>query len=115
MDTSGLSAPTELGSYYLIEGTGKAIAATDTIVARYRSFTLDGKVFEDAWAQKQPGALNNLLQGWEQGLVGKPAGSRVVLVIPPALAFPDGRTSPTLAPGQPLIYVIDVLYSGTAQ
>ncbi|MDO4784463.1 MAG: FKBP-type peptidyl-prolyl cis-trans isomerase [Propionibacteriaceae bacterium] len=106
------SAPTELGSYLLIEGTGQPVAVTDTITVRYRSFTWDGAQFEDAWSVKQSGALNQLLQGWQDGLAGKPVGSRVVLAIPPQLGLPNGRkAAPTLPPGQSLIYVIDVLYS----
>lgn len=112
LETPTGGAPTELGSYLLIEGVGAPIAATDSITVRYRSFTWDGTLFEDAWSVKQSGALNTLLQGWQDGLVGKPVGSRVVLAIPPQLGLPDGRkAAPTLAPGQSLIYVIDVLYA----
>ena len=52
-----------------------------------------------------------LVDGWKEGLVGKTAGSRVLLVVPPAQAYPDGLPSatPSLAAGQTLVYVIDIL------
>lgn len=78
---------------------------------RYRSWNFaDGALLEDAW-QAQAGPLPKLIQGWQKGLVGQPAGSRVLLVVPPAQAYPDGRPSatPSLAPDQTLVYVIDIL------
>ena len=57
------------------------------------------------------GSLDKLIPGWQEGLAGKTAGSRVLLVVPPAQAYPDGRETPkpTLAAGQTLVYVIDIL------
>lgn len=109
---SGLAAPTALGAYELIKGTGAPITEKDAVMVRYRSYTWDGKLFEDAWAKPQVGQLANVIQGWHDGLIGKSSGSRIVLAIPPALAYPNGRTTPpTLPAGQSLIYVIDVLYA----
>lgn len=112
---AGLAAPTALGSYELIKGVGRVVTAQDTVVVRYRSFTWDGTLVEDGWASPQMGALSGAIQGWNDGLVGKTTGSRVVLTVPPSLAYPDGRTTaPTIAPGQALIYVIDLFYAATS-
>ena len=78
---------------------------------RYRAWTYtDGKLWQDAW-EPQEGPLANLIAGWTEGLVGQTGGSRVMLVVPPAKAYPDGlpQATPTLAPGQTLVYVIDIL------
>lgn len=104
-------APTELRTQPLIKGPGAAVTAESTIQVQYRAFTYaDGALWQDAWAP-QAGQLSTLIEGWKQGLVGQTAGSRVLLVVPPALAFPDGlpNTEPPLAAGQTLIYVIDIL------
>lgn len=108
---AGATAPTELQIQPLIKGPGQKVAADSTISVRYRSWTFaDAKLYEDAW-QAQSGDLANLIQGWQKGLVGQSAGSRVLLVVPPALAYPDGQPSatPSLAAGQTLVYVIDIL------
>ena len=103
-------APTDLKAATLIKGPGAAVTAQSVVQVKYRSWTwADGKAFEDAWAP-QTGRLSGLIEGWKQGLVGATAGSRVLLVVPPALAYPEGRTtSPALQPGQTLVYVIDIL------
>lgn len=108
---AGATAPTELQIQPLVKGPGQPVAADSTISVRYRSWTFaDSKLYEDAW-QPQSGELANLIPGWQEGLVGQSAGSRVLLVVPPTKAYPDGRPSatPSLAAGQTLVYVIDIL------
>ena len=108
---AGAVAPADLVIQPLIKGAGPAITATSTIEVKYRSWIFgDGQLFEDAWAA-QAGALNGLITGWQEGLLGQTAGSRVMLIVPPAKAFRDGQpsASPSLAPGQTLVYVIDIL------
>lgn len=109
--TAGQAAPTELKVQPLIKGAGTPVAADSTISVKYRSWNYaDGALLEDAW-QAQSGQLSKLIQGWQKGLVGQTAGSRVLLVVPPAQGYPDGRPSatPSLAPNQTLVYVIDIL------
>ncbi len=103
-------APGELKKATLIKGAGTEVTAKSVVQVKYRSWKwADGKEFEDAWAP-QTGRLSGLIEGWKKGLVGATAGSRVLLVVPPALAYPEGRTTaPALEPGQTLVYVIDIL------
>ncbi len=108
---AGATAPAELQVQPLIKGAGAAVAADSTVTVKYRSWTFaDGKLHEDSWTA-QSGPLADLIAGWQEGLVGQTAGSRVLLVVPPAKAYPDGRPSatPALAAGQTLVYVIDIL------
>lgn len=103
-------APEELQVAPLIAGPGAEVTADSVIQVKYRSWVWDtGEPFEDAWAP-QSGRLSGLIEGWRQGLEGQTAGSRVLLVVPPELAYPEGRTtSPALPPDQTLVYVIDIL------
>lgn len=107
----GVPAPTELRAQPLIKGPGDEVKAESTIQVQYRAFNYaDGELWQDAWAP-QSGKLSGLIEGWKQGLVGQTAGSRMLLVVPPALAFPDGqpKADPPLEAGQTLVYVIDIL------
>ncbi|HJE51036.1 MAG TPA: FKBP-type peptidyl-prolyl cis-trans isomerase [Tessaracoccus flavescens] len=108
---AGVAAPTDLKVQPLIKGAGAPITADSTISVKFRSWNYaDGTLFQDAW-EPQSGALSTLIDGWKEGLVGQTAGSRVLLVVPPAKAFPDGipTATPSLAPGQTLVYVLDIL------
>ena len=108
---AGVEAPTELRAQPVIKGPGAEVTAESTIQVQYRAFNYaDGALWQDAWAP-QAGKLSSLIEGWKQGLVGQSAGSRMLLVVPPALGFPDGlpNAEPPLEAGQTLVYVIDIL------
>ena len=103
--------PTELVVQPLVKGSGPAITAESTIQVQYRSWDwATGEIVEDAW-QPQQGQLATLIEGWRQGLVDQTTGSRVMLVVPPELGYPDGNAEMGLEAGQTLVYVIDVLYA----
>ncbi|MEZ5087836.1 MAG: FKBP-type peptidyl-prolyl cis-trans isomerase [Tessaracoccus sp.] len=109
---AGSAPPEQLQTATLIQGPGEAITAESLVQVRFRSWVYaDGALLDDGWSQPQTGALSELIDGWVQGLSGQTAGSRVLLVVPPALAYPTGRPTPEpgLPAGQTLVYVIDVL------
>ena len=107
--------PADLQVQPLIKGTGKKVGQSDSITFNYRYVTWsDGKQIESSYGAK-PGssALTSLLPGMVKGLTGQTVGSRVLLVIPPADAYPDGNTKPSIAPGQTLVMVVDLLFTAS--
>ncbi|HKU30727.1 FKBP-type peptidyl-prolyl cis-trans isomerase [Arthrobacter sp. NyZ413] len=115
ISVAGVKPPTSLISQDLIKGKGDVVKATSTVMANYVGVTLsDGKPFDssydDSFGHKGVATfpLTNVVKGWTQGLTGKTVGSRVLLVIPKALAYPDA----TPGSGQPvgdLVFVVDIL------
>ncbi|MDO5067237.1 MAG: FKBP-type peptidyl-prolyl cis-trans isomerase [Propionibacteriaceae bacterium] len=93
----------------LIKGPGAAVAADSIVTVKYRAWAANsGTLIADGWnAQTAP--LNTLIQGWQNGLVDQTAGSRVLLVVPAAQAYPSGMPDRGLAAGEGLVYVIDIL------
>ena len=49
-----------------------------------------------------------MIPGWDQGVEGMRVGGRRVLVIPPDLAYGDQSPSPDIAPGETLVFVVDL-------
>ncbi len=109
--------PTKLVVQPLIKGTGKKVAASDTITFDYRwQQWSDGKLLEQSYGDKPASyQVAGLLPGMQQGLVGQTVGSRVLLVIPPALGYPDGNATPKIAKGETLVMVVDVLFAQAGQ
>jgi hypothetical protein len=111
ISVDGVAAPTALISQDLIKGKGQAVKSTDTITVNYVGVALaGGKVFDSSFdsGKKATFPLTGVIKGWTQGLDGKTVGSRVLLVVPKALAYPDA----TAASGQPvgdLVFVVDIL------
>lgn len=121
----GAEEPTELVSQLLIEGEGAPVQAGQSITVHYTGVQWStGEQFDSSLESGEPfttviGA-GQVIPGWDEGLVGQPVGSRVLLVIPPALAYgeaPSGdeaAATATAAPenplqGQTLVFVVDIL------
>ncbi|BCW67138.1 peptidylprolyl isomerase [Arthrobacter sp. NicSoilB4] len=111
ISVEGVAAPTALVSQDLIKGTGPQVKETDTLTVNYVGVALaGGKVFDSSFerGEKATFPLTGVIKGWTQGLAGKTVGSRVLLVIPKDLAYPDA----TAGSGQPegdLVFVVDIL------
>lgn len=103
-------APTELVVQPLIQGAGEAVTADQTIVIHYSGWLWDGTAFDSSWETGSPLAtpLSNLIEGWQQGIVGQTVGSQVLLIIPPDLGYGDSDTG-TIPGGSTLIFVVDIL------
>ncbi|GAA3874606.1 hypothetical protein GCM10022243_44460 [Saccharothrix violaceirubra] len=98
-------------------GTGAAIAAGDTAEIHYTLYTFsDAKLQETSYKKGEPYPVVNVgnaqvIQGWNQGLVGLKEGGRRLLVVPPALAYGD-RGSGAIKPGETLVFVLDAVKVG---
>jgi peptidylprolyl isomerase len=109
---AGTGKITKLKSTTLIEGTGAAVEAGQTVEVNYVGVTYaDGKEFDSSWSRSEPFSFavgaGNVIKGWDQGLVGAKVGSRVQLDIPADLAYGENP-----AGGQPagtLRFIVDVL------
>jgi FKBP-type peptidyl-prolyl cis-trans isomerase len=114
------SPPAKLSVTTLIKGTGPKLAKGDTVVAQYvGSVWRDSKVFSSTWpSSSSPQGVpfsfvlgGQVLAGWNDGLVGVPVGSRVMLVIPPALGYgpAGGQKTAGIEKNDTLVFVVDVL------
>jgi len=114
------SPPKGLSVTTLIKGSGPKLVKGDTVVAQYvGSIWRTGKVFSTSWPSAQaptgqPFSFSlgtDVVPGWAQGLAGVPVGSRVMLVIPPALGYgPEGgQASAGIKKDDTLVFVVDVL------
>lgn len=103
----------------LKEGTGEAVKAGDTITAHYTgAYSVNGEIFESSKDGGQPATfpLNNVIQGWQQGVPGMKVGGIRRLVIPGALAYgeaPAGYTpGSTDRPMGTLVFDIELVKIG---
>lgn len=108
---AGYQPPSSILVQPIIAGKRDKVAATDTLTVNFLSMSVKtGQVIESTYgAASQSGQLSKLIACWKKGLVDQPVGSRVLLVCPPAEAYPDGNATPKVDKGDTLIYVIDIL------
>jgi FKBP-type peptidyl-prolyl cis-trans isomerase len=110
--------PSKLVVKTLIKGTGAPVKAGQSIVVRYAgSIWRTGKLFNSNWpSATQPTVppsvvtLGKVFPAWNTGLVGVPAGSRVMLVAPPAEGYGKAGNSQAGIKGtDTLVFVVDIL------
>jgi len=105
--------PSTLVVQPLIKGTGKAVTAASTVRVDFAEYAWStGKVVKQTYGYSPlDGALNTTIPGWQAGLVGQTVGSRVLLIVPPAQAYPSGNPRIDVKSGETMVYVIDILFS----
>jgi len=105
--------PADLVIQPLIKGPGDPVKDTDTLVINYAEYRWDtGALLRQTYGyQPLQGTLSGTIKGWQQGIVGQPAGSRLLLVVPPSLSYPQGYPKIGLPTAQTMVYVIDILYA----
>ncbi|ALU40152.1 peptidylprolyl isomerase [Kocuria flava] len=107
-------APTELVITDLIEGTGAEATAGKQISCHYVGVTFSGgEEFDASWNRGQPldftVGIGQVIQGWDQGLLGMRVGGRRRLEIPAAMAYGSRGAGGVIGPDEALIFVVDLL------
>ena len=112
------AAPKTLKVEDLIEGKGAAAKSGDKISVRYVGNLYDtNKEFDSSWKRgKAPFELTlgqgQVIQGWDQGLIGMKAGGRRRLTIPPDLAYGAQGQPPTIPANSTLVFDVDLTKIG---
>ena len=113
LDFSGVGEPSDqLEIAEITTGTGAPVEAGQTITADYFGQLADAdEPFDESYSSQPfeaPIGVGSLIPGWDQGLVGVPVGSRVVMSIPPDLGYGEGGSGP-IPGGATLYFVIDII------
>lgn len=106
--------PTELVSTDLIEGDGPEATAGDTVSAHYVGVAFStGEEFDASWNRGTPlefkVGVGQVIQGWDQGILGMKVGGRRRLEVPAAMAYGDQGAGAAIAPGESLIFIVDLM------
>ncbi len=94
----------------LIEGTGPAVTEGQTLGVKYGMWLWDGTPVGTAWGDLPAVAFNldEAISGWRKAIVGKKVGSRILMVLPPALAY-GGAGQDGIPPDSTLVVLVDIL------
>ena len=114
VDFPGGEPPTELEISDIWQGDGAVAKAGDTVQVHYVGVAYStGEEFDTSWSRGAPlefrlGA-GQVIAGWDQGVQGMRVGGRRQLIIPPGLAYGDRGAGRSIAPGETLIFVCDLV------
>jgi peptidylprolyl isomerase len=99
------------------EGDGPEVKKGELLTANYLGqIWRDGKVFDNSYDRGAPASfpigIGGVIAGWDEGLVGKKIGSRVVMSIPPDKGYKEqGNEQAGIKGDDTLIFVVDLVSS----
>jgi len=107
------SPPAKLTVVDIVKGKGAPAQSGDTLTVDYAGDSWStGQEFDASWNRHQtfpvPLGQGQVIQGWDQGLLGMKPGGRRLLVIPPGLGYGAAGQPPKIKPNETLIFVVDL-------
>ena len=111
------SPPSGLVTTTLVKGSGPKVAKGDLVIAQYVGYIWrTKKLFGSSWTSGSPfgfvigASPEQVIPGWDKGLIGQTVGSRVMLSIPPAEGYGSaGQSSAGIKGTDTLVFVIDII------
>lgn len=119
--------PTQSGLYIIVnkKGNGPKVAVGKSVKVNYTGRLLDGTIFDssreaDAKASGNYNPQRNyeplayvvgqqsMIKGWDEGLMGQPAGSEITLVMPSKLAYGSAGAGNVIRPFSPLVFTLTI-------
>lgn len=96
----------------LVVGDGQVVPEDATITAHYTgALCADGTIFESSLDSGNPATfgLNQVIDGWTQGVPGMKVGGTRRLIIPAAMAYGQRRASAQIGPNSDLVFDIELI------
>ena len=97
----------------LVVGQGAEAVARKRVVVHYTGTLTNGSKFDSSRDRDDPfefvlGA-GQVIQGWDQGIVGMKVGGRRILTIPPEMAYGARGYAPVIPPNSTLVFDVEQL------
>ncbi|OMH33013.1 FKBP-type peptidyl-prolyl cis-trans isomerase [Tersicoccus sp. Bi-70] len=108
------AAPADLVIEDLIPGDGAEATPGSTVSAHYVGVAFStGEEFDSSWNRGAPLdfrlGVGQVIAGWDEGIAGMKVGGRRRLEIPANKAYGDRGAGGAIAPGESLIFVVDLV------
>lgn len=107
-------APANISVEVLKPGSGVGAKYGDTVTVNYTGYLTDGKVFDSSYNHGAPFSFvlgnQNIIAGWNLGILGMKVGEKIKLTIPPELGYgTTGAGNGLIPPNSTLIFEIELL------
>jgi FKBP-type peptidyl-prolyl cis-trans isomerase len=97
----------------LVVGTGPEAKKGQTVSVHYTGWLADGKKFDSSKDHGQPFSFalgrGQVIQGWDEGVVGMKVGGRRKLTIPPEMGYGKQGFPGAIPPDSTLVFEVELL------
>ncbi|MFW5719787.1 MAG: FKBP-type peptidyl-prolyl cis-trans isomerase [Candidatus Dojkabacteria bacterium] len=104
---------TELKTEDTVVGDGKEAKSGDTVSVHYTGTLKDGTVFDSSVERGTPFSFTlgngEVIQGWDEGVVGMKEGGKRTLKIPSDLAYGERGAGQLIGPNEDLVFEVELL------
>ena len=92
-------------------GSGPKPVAADIVKVEYEGSFADGQVFDSSAQHGEPAVfpLDQVIDGWTEGIQLMPVGSKFKFWIPSALAYGPEGAGGVIPPYSTLVFVVELL------
>ena len=106
--------PTTLQTRDIARGSGRQARSGRRVAVHYVLVTWsDDEEKDSSWSRHEPFEFeigsDVVIPGFEQGITGMKVGGRREIIVPPALGYGDEGAPPVIAPGETLLFVVDLV------
>lgn len=117
---AGKTAPTgnvtTLQKTDLKVGSGKTAKKGDNVTVHYRGTLTNGKQFDASYDRGEPFSFplggGQVIQGWDEGVVGMKEGGKRKLVIPSEMGYGASGAGADIPPNATLVFEVELLKVG---
>lgn len=105
--------PTGLRYVIMKEGTGNPPKSGDNVRVLYKGMLIDGTVFDEETNARVGMSFRVgrglVIEGWDQGLKLVKPGGKILLIIPPSLAYGTRGDAPKIPGNATLLFEVELL------
>ncbi len=105
--------PADLQVQVLTPGTGEEAKAGEMVTVHYTGWLTNGTKFDSSVDRGQPFkftvGVGQVIQGWDQGVVGMKVGEKRKLTIPSRLAYGESGAGGVIPPNATLVFDVELL------
>ena len=103
----------ELKTEDLKVGEGVEVKSGDTISINYKGTLLDGTEFDSSYKRNKPFetkiGVGQVIQGWDQGILGLKVGGKRKLTIPSSLGYGPKGSGASIPPNAGLVFEVELM------
>lgn len=97
----------------ILAGNGNKVKSGDTISVHYTGKLTNETVFDSSRTRNVPFEFTigqgQVIEGWEQGIIGMQIGEKRTLTIPPELGYGEFGSPPAIPPNATLIFDVELI------